>query len=197
MRMMRENMLSNARVNVTMQQIAPAGTLMSSEPVLGTAGGAAGREYIVIEDSPHRAPFSFGGRLPIVPPATTSKRRLELQLDPVKIARNDAHTRDRGVREAKLQERIRMIQNEVALLEMRTLQYDLEKKKMLETWEQRQTKHLKQVVLHCIVQLGTLYNHIPTQVALMNVRLQQVKKTLKQTSASTCAELAAMQRHTQ
>jgi hypothetical protein len=120
-------------------------TLMSSGPVLGKADGAARREYIVIEGSPERAPFSFGDRLPVVPPAATTKRRLQLKLDPVKIARNDAHTRDRGVRGAKLQERIRLIQNEVALLDMRTLQYDLEKKKMLDTWEQRQTKHLKQV----------------------------------------------------
>ena len=48
-----------------------------------------------------------------------------------------------------------MLQNEVALLDMRTLQYDLEKKKLLETWEQRQTKHLKQVALHHTAQPTT------------------------------------------
>ena len=130
--------------------MTPAGTPMSSGPVLGKAGGAVRRDYIVIDGSPERAPFSFGGKLPVVPPAPTTKRRLELQLDPVKIARNDAHTRDRGEREAKLEERIRKIQNEVALLDMRTLQYDLEKKKMIDAWEQRQTKHLKQVALNHI-----------------------------------------------
>jgi len=134
-----------ARVSDMMHQVTPAGTPMSSGPVLGKADAAERRQYIVIEDSPVRAPFSYGGRLPVVPPATTTKRRLELQLDPVKIARNDAHTRERRAREVELQERIRIIQNEVALLDMRTLQYDLEKKKMLDTWEQRQTKHLKQV----------------------------------------------------
>ena len=132
--------------------------------VLDTAGEAACRQYIVIEDSPVRAPFSFGGRLPVVPPPVTTKRRLDLQLDPVKIARNDAHTQNRRVQEAKLEERIRVIQNEVTLLNMRTLQYDLEKKKMLESWEQRQTQHLKQVTQHHIFQLTNQYNPYPLRL---------------------------------
>ena len=110
---------------------------MSSRPLLGKDGAV--REYIMVEDSPERAPSTF-----VYVPSPQRKRRLVLQLDHAKVACNDAHFQDRHIRK-DLEEKARLLCNESALLRMRTVQYDAEKRMMLKSWEQRHDKHFKQV----------------------------------------------------
>jgi hypothetical protein len=113
---------------------------MSSGPLLGKDGAAA-REYIIIDDSPERAPSAFGRVLFGQPNA---KRRLQLELDHAKLACNAAHVQDRQLR-GDLEEQARILRNEAALLRMRTVKYVEEKELVLKSWEQRHNKHIKEV----------------------------------------------------
>jgi hypothetical protein len=115
----------------------PTQVTMSSTPLLGKDGAV--REYIMVEDSPERAPSAF-----VYVPSAQPKRRLVLQLDHAKIACNAAHYQDRHIR-SDLEEKARLLCNESALLRMRTVKYEQEKKMMLKSWEQRHDQHLKQV----------------------------------------------------
>jgi hypothetical protein len=118
---------------------------MSRGLVCGKDGGGP-PEYIIIEDSPDRPPVvSFASLLP-GSLANGTKRRLEPQLHRAKLVCDDAHIRDRQLR-SELEERARMLRNEMALLRIRTVVYEKEKEKLLKTWERRHAKHFKEVLL--------------------------------------------------
>ena len=119
---------------------------MSRGLVHGKDGGTPDREFIIIEDSPDRPPVvSFASLLP-ASLANGTKRRLEPQLYRSKLVCDDTHIRDRQLR-SELEERARMLRNEMALLRIRTVEYEKEKETLLKTWEQRHAKHFKEVLL--------------------------------------------------
>jgi len=125
---------------------------MSSGPSLGN-DGAAVREYILIEDSPERAPSAFGRVLFDRP-----KRRLELELDHAKLACNATHIQDRQLR-GDLEGQACMLRNEATLLRMRTVKFEEEKELVLKSWEQRHNKHLKEVRIMNNESNQTCINH--------------------------------------
>lgn len=109
-------------------------------------GGVGTPEYIVIGDSPDRPPVvSFASLLPgsVV---NATKRRLEPQMHRAKLVCDETHIRDRQLR-SELEERARMLRNEIALLRMRTVAYEKEKEQLLKSWERRHAKHFKEVLL--------------------------------------------------
>ena len=148
---------------------------MSSDPFLGK-DVAAVREYIVIDDSPERAPSAFGRVLFGQP-----KRRLQIELDKAKLACNAAHVQDRQLR-GDLEEQARMLRNEAALLRIRTVKYEEEKELMLKSWEQRHKKHFKEVRVknnECI-QTCKRRVHTHKQVEKLRERLDLVRDELKE-----------------
>jgi hypothetical protein len=116
---------------------------MSSTPLLGKDGAV--REYIMVEDSPERAPSAFV-YVPSAPPSSGhGKRRVTtMQLDPVKVACLDANMKDRELR-GVLEERMRQLKSESTLLDIRTTEFKAEKTRLMSGLSMRMASHMKQV----------------------------------------------------